>query len=135
MADWPKPARTKYWRILIWRMDQAQPRHAPALGACARAPARRDTTSTSNMKCELVVDSCIRGHHVLMDSNHGRAVRNRQHQGSVRGCSTSRPHYGWTRGIRISKNEGIVMGQKGQRCTMREKQTNVPLIPRLAFVL
>ena len=28
----------------------------------------------------------------------------------------------YIRGIKISKNEGTVMGQKGQGCTMREKK-------------
>ena len=32
---------------------------------CTHTPAQRDTTSMSNMKCELAVDSCIRGHHVF----------------------------------------------------------------------
>ena len=40
----------------------------------------------------------------------------------------------YIRGVKISKNEGTVMGQKGQGCTMREKK-NVPLIPHLTFVL
>ena len=45
--------------------DQARPRHAPALSACVYASARRDTTSTSNMECELAVVSCTRRHHVF----------------------------------------------------------------------
>ena len=45
--------------------NQARPRHTPALGACPRTTARRDMTSTSNMECELAVDSCIRGHHIF----------------------------------------------------------------------
>ena len=28
----------------------------------------------------------------------------------------------YIRGVKISKNEGTVMGQKGQGCTMREKK-------------
>ena len=40
----------------------------------------------------------------------------------------------YIRGVKISKNEGTVMGQKGQGCTMREKK-KVPLIPHLTFVL
>ena len=28
----------------------------------------------------------------------------------------------YIRGVKISKNEGIVMGQKGQGCTMRERE-------------
>ena len=40
----------------------------------------------------------------------------------------------YIRGVKISKSEGTVMGQKGQGCTMREKK-NVPLIPHLTFVL
>ena len=35
------------------------------LDTCARAPARHDTTSTSNMECELAMDSCIWGYHVF----------------------------------------------------------------------
>ena len=40
----------------------------------------------------------------------------------------------YIQGVKISKNEGTVMGQKGQGCTMREKK-NVPLIPHLTFAL
>ena len=40
----------------------------------------------------------------------------------------------YIRGVKISRNEGTVMGQKGQGC-MREKKKDVPLIPHLTFVL
>ena len=59
MADCPKPVQTKILADFNLTDDQAQPRHTPALAA------RRDTTSTSNMECELAVNSCIQGHHVF----------------------------------------------------------------------
>ena len=60
LADCLKPTRTK-----ILADNQSWPRYAPALGTCPRAAARRDTTTTSNMECELAMDSCIKGHHIF----------------------------------------------------------------------
>ena len=40
----------------------------------------------------------------------------------------------YIRGVKISRNKGTVMGQKGTRMHEREKK-NVPLIPHLTFVL
>ena len=59
------PYSRKMWWELNLADNQAWPRYAPALGACPRAAARHDTTSTSNMECELAVDSCIQGHHIF----------------------------------------------------------------------
>ena len=65
LADCPKPARTKILVDFNLADNQARPRHTPALGACPRTTAWRDTTSTGNMECELAMDSCIRGHRVF----------------------------------------------------------------------
>ena len=63
--DWPKLAQTKILADFNLAGGQAQPRHAPTVRACACALARHDTTSTSNMECELAMDSYFQGHHVF----------------------------------------------------------------------
>ena len=65
LVDWPKLAQTKILADFNLVGGQAQPRHTPTPGTCACTLAQHDTTSTSNMECELAMDSCFRGHHVF----------------------------------------------------------------------